>query len=116
MTDNEKKIILAYAEECGAIELPMNHRYCYSLADYIDIADDWESKLEYANDYDYTWDNINIDVLKKFEKLVRDIFRTLCKAYEDWGYSYFYEIDDEDMEETCEANEWEFTEDGTVFY
>lgn len=27
MTEEEKNIILAYAEECGAIVLPMNHHY-----------------------------------------------------------------------------------------
>lgn len=108
LTEKEKKTILHYAEECGAIELPMNNRYCYSLADYIDIADDWEYKL-----VDYK--NINVDLLKKFEKLVREIFETLCGSYEKWGYDYFYEISEEDLEEMCEANGYEFLEDGTIF-
>lgn len=108
LTEKEKKTILHYAEECGAIELPMNNRYCYSLADYIDIADSWEYDL-------YGYKNINVEVLKKFEELVRDIFGTLCRSYEKWGYEYFYEISDEDLEEMCEANEYEFLEDGTIF-
>ena len=108
LTEKEKKTILNYAEECGAIEIPMNHRYCYSLADYIDIADDWEYKL-----VDYK--NLNTEVLRKFEKLVRDIFETLCGIYENWGYEFFYEISEEDLEEMCEANGYEFLEDGTVF-
>lgn len=111
MTDKEKEIILDYADACGAIELPVNNRYCYSLADYIDIADDWEYQLENYS----TYENINVEVLKKFEKLVRDIFNTLCEIYEDWGYKYFYEISDEDMEEMCDANGYEFLEDGKVF-
>ena len=110
LTEKEKKTILAYAEECGAIELPMNRNYSYSLADYIDIEEEWVWKLEYA---DYS--NINVDVLHKFEKLVRGIFHTLCKTYEDWGYKYFYEIEDKELEEICEANEYEFLEDGTIF-
>lgn len=110
MTAEEKKVILEYANECGEIELPMNNRYCYSLADYIDIAEDWVWKLECVEQED-----INEDVLVKFEKLVRDIFYTLCRHYEKWGYEYFYEISDEDMEDACEANEWEFTEDGEIF-
>lgn len=110
LTEKEKKTILHYAEECGQIELPINNRYCYSLADYIDIYDEWETTLVYA---DYR--DINVDVLKKFEKLVRGIFRTLCKSYEKWGYEYFYEISEEDLEEICESNEYEFMEDGTVF-
>lgn len=110
LTDKEKKTILCYANECGKIEIPMNRRYCYSLADYIDIADDWESCLVYA---DYR--DINVDALKKFEKLVKGMFYTLCKVYEKWGYNYFYEITDEDMEELCEANGYEFMEDGTIY-
>ena len=83
---------------------------CTTLADYIDIVEEWVWRLEYA---DYT--NINEEALKKFEELVRGIFSTLCRSYEKWGYEYFYEISDEDLEEACEANEWEFLEDGTIF-
>ena len=110
MTDKEKKTILRYAKECGAINLPMNNRYCYSLAEYIDICDDWETTLAYADHKD-----IDANVLKKFEELVRDIFYTLCKAYEKLGYEFFYEIDEQDLEDFCEANEYEFMEDGTIY-
>lgn len=110
LTEEEKNIILEYAEECGEISLPMNRRYCYSMADYIDIAEEWSWRLEYA---DYT--DINEKLLDKFEELVRDIFTELCRSYEKQGYEYFYEISDEDLEEMCEVNEWEFTEDGKIF-
>ena len=111
LTDKEKKTILNYAEKCGNIELPSNNRYCYCVADYIDIANEWEYQLENYCDYK----NINKEVLEKFEKLVQDIFKTLCKSYEKWGYDFFYEIEEEDLEEHCEANGYEFTEDGKIF-
>ena len=111
LTNKEKKAILHYAEECGDIELPINNRYCYCMANYIDIADDWEYQLE--NYYGYK--NINKEALEKFEELVKGIFTTLCKSYEKWGYGYFYEINEEELEEICEANEYEFLEDGTAF-
>ena len=111
LTEEEKKIILEYAEECGVIELPMNRQYCYSLADYIDIAEEWAWRLEHS----YYTVNVNEDVLNKFEKLVRGIFHTLCRSYEKQGYEYFYEISEEDLEECCEANKYEFLEDGTIF-
>ena len=111
LTDKEKKTILHYANEVGAIKLPMNNRYCYSLANYIDIADDWEYDLENYSGYK----NINVDVLKKFETLVKGIFSTLCNSYEKQGYEYFYEIDEETLEEICEANEYEFLENGKIF-
>ena len=62
LTENEKKIILAYAEDCGEVKLPMNNRYCYSLADYIDIVEDWTWELENA---DYT--DINEEALKNLQ-------------------------------------------------
>ncbi len=111
LTEEEKKTIIHYAEECGAIKLPMNNRYCYSLADYIDITEDWGYQLE--NYFEY--DNINEELLVKFEKLVRNIFNKLCRSYEKWGYEFFYEIPEEELEEMCEANGYEFLEDGTVF-
>lgn len=108
LTDKEKRTILHYSKDCGEIEIPMNNRYCYSLADYIDITNCWEYNL-------YGYKNVNIDVLDKFENLVREIFGTLCMVYEKWGYNFFYEISDEDLEEMCEANGYEFLEDGTIF-
>lgn len=109
-TKEEKEIILAYAEECGEIELPMNRHYSYSLADYIDIVEEWAWRLEHA---DYA--EINEEMLMKFERLVRGIFAELCRSYEKQGYEFFYEISDEDLEEMCEANGYEFLEDGTIF-
>ena len=111
LTDKEKKTILHYANECGRIELPVNNRYCYCVARHIDIADDWEYQLKNYSAYK----NINKEALEKFETLVKGIFETLCKSYEKWGYEYFYEIDEETLEELCEANRYEFLADGRIF-
>lgn len=111
LTEKEKKTILHYASECGKIEIPSNNRYCYCVASHIDITDDWEYQLENYSRYA----NINKEVLEKFEELVKEIFATLCKAYEEWGYKYFYEIEEEDLEEICEVNGYEFLANGRVF-
>lgn len=111
LTEKEKRTILHYAKICGDIKLPYNNRYTYCLAYHIDIADDWEYQLDYYSGYK----NINVEVLRKFEKLVQELFETLCNTYEKCGYEYFYEVSEEDLEEICEANEWEFLEDGTIF-
>lgn len=111
LTEKEKRTILHYANECTAIKLPYNNHYCYSLADYIDIADDWGYDLEVYSKYK----NINVKVLKKFEKLVRDIFSELCYSFKKYGYEYFYEVTDEDLEEICEMNGYEFLANRTIF-
>jgi len=84
LTDKEKRTILWYAKECGKIYLPENRRYCYSLSNKIDIEDEWIRMLEGAG-----WKNINCDVLKKFEKLIRNMFVKLCEEYEKNGYDFF---------------------------
>lgn len=111
LTDKEKKTILHYANEVGKIELPINNRYCYCIANYIDIADDWEYQLENYSGYK----NINKEALEKLESLVKGIFTTLCKSYEKQGYEYFYEIDEETLDELCEANGYEFLANGKIF-
>ena len=40
----------------------------------------------------------------------------LCSDFKKDGYAYFYEVDDETLAEFCAANDYEFEEDGTVFY
>lgn len=111
LTTKEKATILHYAGECGDIEFPMNNRYCYCIARYADIAEDWEYQLENYSGYK----NINKEVLKKFESMVHGMFEKLCASYEKMGYEYFYEIEEDDLDEMCEANGYEFLEDGTVF-
>lgn len=54
-------------------------------------------------------------MIDKFEKMVISIFFKLCSAYEKEGYSYLYEISDEEMNDLSEANEWEYLEDGSLF-
>ena len=53
--------------------------------------------------------------MEKFESMVHGIFEKLCASYEEQGYNYFYEIEEDDLEEMCEVNGYEFLEDGTTF-
>ena len=41
--------------------------------------------------------------------------RRYCKEWEDAGYKFFYEIDDESMKEVSEVNGWEYLADGTLY-
>ena len=111
LTDKEKATILLYADYCDDISIPYNTRYCYSLANDISFAEDWLFDIE---DYEEL-EKIDFDVINKFEKLVANIFLKLCQDYEKQGYKYFYEISEEDLEEICDCNMYEFLEDGTVF-
>ena len=108
---HEQKTIEAYMEVCGReVELPYNRHYCYCIDDRVDFADDWIESLEYCR-----YKNIQIDTIRKMEKLVGRMFENLSATYEKYGYDYFYNADDEVVNETCEENGWRFLEDGTFF-
>ena len=110
-SEHEQKTIEAYMEVCGReVELPYNRHYCYCIDDRVDFADDWIESLEYCR-----YKNIQIDTIRKMEKLVGRMFENLSATYEKYGYDYFYNADDEIVNEECEANEWRFLEDGTFF-
>lgn len=112
MTEEEQKTIEAYMKKCGRyIDLPYNNgHYSYCVADRTDFAEEWIDTLEY-----YRYKNIKVDTIRKMEKLVIDMFTELAKQYEEYGYKFFYEVEDEEMEEICEANGWEFLEDGSYY-
>lgn len=92
------------------IELPVNRRYAYCMSDRIDLAEDFQYELENMGIRD-----VNIAILEKTEKMVKQIISQLCIGYEKMGYDYLYEISDEDMAENCEANNYVFLKDGTWF-
>lgn len=109
LTDAEKQTILDYAEYCGMIELPDNRLYGYCMANHIEITQSWTYDLECAG-----VESIDCHLLSRFEKMVIDMFTELCKTYEEWGYEFFYDVSDDEMCENCDANEWEFDEDGNL--
>lgn len=111
LSEQEAEIIEKYMNVCGTtVTLPHNHFYCYCVADRLDFADDWAEELEYQG-----YKDIQIDTIRKLEKLISRMFTDLARKYEEYGYSFFYEVDDEEMADACESNGWEFLEDGSFF-
>lgn len=111
LSKKELKTMEFYMDQYKSeVELPVNRRYAYCMSDQIDLAEDFQYELE-----NMEIRNINIAVLEKAEKMVKQIISQLCIRYEKMGYDYLYEISDEDMEENCEANNYVFLEDGTWF-
>lgn len=52
-----------------------------------------------------------------FMEVFKDLIEKLCKEYEQDGYKYFYEADDDEIKDMWEANGYEgFYEDGTPCY
>ena len=107
------KIILKKAENTFTFEY--NNHYAYSckfidkkhIDDYVtEIIDD----LKY-----YQYKNINENLIEDFYIKMINYFEKLDKTFEKEGYEYLYEISEEETLETCEANEYYFTNDGEYF-
>ena len=107
LTDKQKTTLLEYADDYGEITIPCNYRYYYCKAGDCE----WDNADYYYN----TEMNDNDNLAHDFLSVVSGVFETLCKHYEDLGYDFFYEISDDDMNDICEANEWEFYADGKKF-
>ena len=51
----------------------------------------------------------------KLIKNITDWYMHLCSEYEMWGYKFFYDVTDKNVEEFYDAMEYKFLEDGTIF-
>lgn len=109
--EHDKKTVRAYSEAYGMVCVPCNNTiYSYCVADQIDYASECETELEYDG-----CENINTDALENFNKALVFLFTELCKMYEEWGYDYFYNVEEDYLEDECNGNGWEFYEDGTLY-
>lgn len=112
-TEKEKRFIhwlFTKYNKYFSVQLPENRHYCYCIVDQIDLEYDIISDLEYDRIRD-----INYGAIRKFQDNVIDHFKTLCSEYKSAGYKYFYDPDEEEIADTCSANDWKFTEDGEFF-
>lgn len=111
-TEKEKRTLLFYVNACSCkILLPENgSHYSYCVCDRNDIDEDFIYTLE-----DRGMRDIKVETIKKLQSAVEKIFCNLCDRYENDGYSYFYEVDEETLEDYCNSNEHEFLEDGSLF-
>lgn len=89
-----------------------NNHYSY----YISKADDIRYYVELEMEGNYYRD-IPYNTIECIANMFNDCFKKYCKEMEDDGYSFFYEVEDEEIIETWEANEYlGFTESGEPVY
>lgn len=88
-----------------------NHKFRrYGIAWDSDLIGDLEYDLEYDNIRD-----IRYNTLEKMEKVMTEIFEKICREYFEDAEKFFYEVDDSEIEEWAEDNDYCFTEDGKIF-
>ena len=106
----EIRTLKAYSQEGCIVKIPRNpSRYTYCYAPWTKPCEDWDEYLS-------CWKNINWKLINRFESVVKKVFTRLCNQWESAGYEFFYEINDEDLNEICESNDYRFLEDGSYFY
>lgn len=105
----EIKTAKFYSKYCGNVKLPANRTgYTYCNVSQINLEDYFAYKM-------YHFRNVDLDLLGKMETYVKKVVKKYCLDWEDVGYKYLYEPDEEEIEANCEGNKWEFLEDGTYY-
>lgn len=105
-----KRIEFYFYQCCYSISIPKNNtHYSYDYSRNIDFANDWIGQLEY-----YGIRDIDENLIYKLEEVVKKAFNIVNTEMEEIGYDFFYEIPD-DFVDYCNANGWEFLEDGTLY-
>jgi hypothetical protein len=83
--------------------------YCYAAASQINI------EVNYNSFYYKKHTNIN-NMLETFEVFIQDYYLDLCKKFEAQGYAEIeFQNSDGCIIESLYANEYEFTENGTMY-
>lgn len=98
------------------IRLDSANRYTYCTAFMIKaeyVLDDFCYQV--SSDEDIERLEKNKELIYKLVETIKDVITGVCKDLEEWGYRYFYEVDEEELQEWCEANEYKFLEDGSIF-
>lgn len=82
----------------------------YGIARGSDLIEDLEYDLEYDNIRD-----IRYNTLGKMEKVMKKVFKKICMQWALNAEEYFYSVDDSEVEEWAEDNDYYFTENGGIF-
>lgn len=113
LTEKEKRTLHFYFDNLQTTyTFETNRQYGYSCKfidrKYVEATVDEAVEDAEGN----RWKNVNSSLIRKMYELIFDYFEELDNTFEKSGYKYLYEVDEDEMSETCEANNWEFSENG----
>lgn len=121
-SDEEKEIVKLCFDCLGSpsIELLCNDRYSFSCKflnkqEIQDTIDEIKELMSYEEDgqYENVWKEEYQDILDKFLTDMFNYFEKLDVELEKVGYEYFYEVDEEEINETVQ--DYCYYEDGTIY-
>lgn len=116
-SDKEKRALKFYAKYGkDYICFEQNRRYTYSMKNInrkCNIQDEIDELVEMLT-YNQIR-NINVNLIENFYNAVFDYFYKMDREFEKQGYECLYNHTDDEIVECCEANEYKFLADGTLF-
>lgn len=107
--DKEYKRLSFYLKDVPAYEMPRNNRYEYCMAKYIDAK-------ELIEEYNESYRDIDHKLINRFNDLLIIYFAKKSVHFEKSGYSYFYEVNKDDLKDFCNDNDFQFTENGEIYH
>ena len=112
-TAKEKRTINIYINNSlRDYTFEINNRYCYSCK-FIDKKYINDTISEFIDELQYQcFKNINTPLIEQFFNDLIDYFEKLDKTLENDGYNYLCDVNDEELSEFCEINDYYFTEGG----
>ena len=114
-TEKEIKRLKFYFQYFNEYTFERNNSYCYSCK-FIDKKYADETVTEFCNELRYNCiRNINISLINKFFSDLLEWFNDYDREMEKYGYKYFYEVYEEEIEEVCSSNGWTFLESGEFY-
>ena len=77
----------------------------------------YDHKYTCRLDYKYNCDEFNnlINFIDSIMNELKEAYYKICDDFENLGYS-FYDIKTDDIIEYCDINEYEFYENGSIYY
>lgn len=114
-TDKEKRAIMYYNcnsyDFSGAfiIDRPMRG-YFINYESQIDSAEDISSYMAIEGIR-----GARVDIIAKYRETVINMLNKFCAKWQEFGYEFFYEIEDDEMQEIADLNEWHFLENGELY-
>lgn len=115
--DNKEKRFLQFLANNGyTLRLTENRaRYSYCYIEYNDFVNDINDDLE-QDDY-VKGLRKQQNTLIKFSNALKTLIAGMCKDFENEGYTFFYEVEEEEIIDCWEANDYEgFDENGNPIY
>lgn len=110
-TEKEMKFFKwAFSEYDTSYQMMYNNRYCYCICSRNAFMENIFSEMD-----NWYFRNIPEKTMEKFNELAGEYLDNLCSEFEKNGYDFFYKISEEDLQEYCEANEYEFLENGKFY-